>query len=415
MNFLDRIRQFMTKQSAVTRAIVLLWDGNPVWTPRNFGDLAKEGFEANVTVYACVMEIARSAAGIPWLLYRKGRGKRQIEIEEHPLLTLLRRPNPWQGQSAFFEAATAFLMLSGNSYIERVGPQRGLPRELYTLRPDRVKVLPDIKNMIAGYRYEVGGQKQDFERETVLHMKLFSALDDWYGLSPIAVAGRTVDSDNEALKWNYALLKNSARPPGGLSTAGNLTSDQFDKLKRQIEEKFVGPDNAGRPLLLEAGLDWKSFAISPADMDWLEGRKMSRIEICNVFQVPPELIGIQDQKTYSNYQEARKAFYTETVLPLMDRLRDDLNNWLVPVFGDNMTLEYDKDEIEALQEDRGKVWTRVQNANWLTVNEKRAATGYEEVDGGDVVLVPATLVPLQGAIQLPQGDPNLANPQNATY
>jgi HK97 family phage portal protein len=152
-------------------------------------------------------------------------------------------------------------------------------------------------------------------------------------------------------------------------------------------------------------------------MDWLEGRKMSRVEICNVFQVPPELIGIQDQKTYSNYQEARKAFYTETVLPLMDRLCDDLNNWLVPVFGDNLILDYDKDEIEALQEDREKVWTRVQNANWLTVNEKRSATGYEEIDGGDVVLVPATLVPIQGAIQppTPQGDPNLANPQNAAY
>lgn len=358
------------------------------------------------------MEIARAAAGISWLLYRRGRSRQMVEIEEHALLSLLRRPNPWQGQASFFEAAIAFLMLSGNSYIERVGPQRGLPKELYILRPDRMKVLPDAKNMIAGYRYEVGGQKQDFEREIMLHLKLFSALDDWYGLSPIAVAAKAVDADNEALKWNYSLLKNSARPPGGLSTQGNLSDPQFDKLKKQIEERFTGPDNAGRPLLLEAGLDWKSFALSPADMDWLEGRKMTKIEICNAFQVPPELIGAQEQKTYSNFQEARKAFYTETVLPLMNRLRDELNNWLVPLYGDNLVLDYDRDEINALQEDREKVWMRVQNATWLTINEKRAATGYDEIDGGDVVLVPANLIPLGADTQV---DPQENAVEDATY
>jgi len=136
------------------------------------------------------------------------------------------------------------------------------------------------------------------------------------------------------------------------------------------------------------------MSVSPKDMDWLEGMKLSAREIAIGFGVPPELIGDTANKTYSNYREARKAFYTETVLPLMDWFRDHLNAWLVRKFGDDLWLDYDRDEIEALQEDRQAVWERLIRADWLTINEKRRAVGYEEIPGGDVILAPISVVPL---------------------
>lgn len=387
------------KASAAARAVYLLSGGRVVWTPRDFEKLAREGFENNVTVYSCVMEVARSAAGIPWVLYQKGRGRRQlIELDDHALLSLMARPNPRQGQAAFIEAATAYLLLSGNNYIEAVGPSENAPpMELWTLRPDRVRVLPDLQNHVGGYRYTAGSTHQDFAFDQVLHQLLFSPVDDWYGLAPLVVAARAVDSDNAAQKWNVALLQNQARPSGALISKQNLGDQQFASLKEQIDERYSGPSNAGRPLLLEGDMDWKQFSLNPADMDWLAGRKMAKLEICQVFGVPPELIGDHEHATYSNFQEARKAFYQETVLPYMDRLRDALNNWLVPKFGDRLYLDYDRDEIEALQEERQKVWTSAIDgvkAGVITPNEAREKMGYETRPEGNVLLVSAAMLPL---------------------
>lgn len=395
----ERFKTWFQKQSQTTRAIVAMMLSQPVWTPRNYANFAKEGYQNNVYVYACVRQIAMAVAGIPWIVYRQGRGGKVEELDDHPLAQLLERPNPWQGGSRFFENLVAFLMLSGNSYIEAVGPERGTPKELYVLRPDRIKVLPgNSQQPIAGYQYTVGGVTVTFKPEEILHLKLFNPLDDWYGMSPIEAAARSIDQNNESRAWNVALLQNSARPPGALVTENELSEEQYKRLKEEIQEKYAGSKNAGRPLLLEGGLDWKEMGLSPADMHWLEGLKLSAREIAIAFGVPPELIGDNTNKTYSNYKEARQAFYTETVLPLLDWIRAELNNWLVPKFGDDkIYIDYDRDEIEALQEDREAVWKRAMEAvkiGVLTPNEARLLLGYEEIPGADTLMVPGNMMPL---------------------
>lgn len=396
---LEKVRTWFQKQSRIVRAIVATTLGQPVWTPRNYASFAKEGYQKNVYVYACVKQIAMACAGIPWLVYRRGRRGVVEELDDHPLAKLMQRPNPWQGGGRFIENVVAFLMLSGNSYIEAVGPERGAPKELYVLRPDRVKVVPgNAQQLIAGYQYTVGSETVNFGPEEILHLKLFNPLDDWYGMSPVEAAARSIDQNNESRAWNVALLQNSARPPGVLVTEQELTEEQYNRLQEQIDTHYAGVKNAGRPLILEGGLDWKEIGLSPADMDWLEGLKLSAREIAIAFGVPPELIGDTANKTYSNYKEARQAFYMETVLPLMDWLRDELNNWLVPKFGDDrIYIDYDRDEIEALQEDRAAVWERAMEAvkiGVLTPNEARVLLGYEEVPGADVLMVPGNMMPL---------------------
>jgi HK97 family phage portal protein len=160
----------------------------------------------------------------------------------------------------------------------------------------------------------------------------------------------------------------------------------------------MGARNAGRPLLLEGGLDWKEIGLTPAEMHWLEGLKLSAREISIAFGVPPELIGDAENKTYSNLRESRQAFYTETVLPLMDSIKGELNNWLIPKFGDKkIYIDYDRDDIEALQEERETVWARALEAvktGVITPNEARVMLGYDEVEGGDMLMMPANMMPL---------------------
>lgn len=393
------------KASSVNRAVLLqTTPGIAVWTPRNYETFAREGYGSSATVYACVNEIAKAIGGLQWILQQR-RGGRMREVDTHPLLDLLARPNPMQGGGRFFETLTGHLMIAGNSYIERVGPGTGdgrfarPPRELYTLRPDRMTVVPgDQTNIVARYEYRAGGEIIQLPAPLVLHEKLFDPINDWYGLSPLQVLARTVDTDNTAINWNYSLLKKGARPSGALVTQKSLRDDQFARLRAQIDQDYAGADRAGFPMLLEGGLDWKEMGLSPKDMDWLESRQVSKQEIAMGYGVMAELIGLKEA-TYENRREAKRAFYTETVLPIADFLRDDLNNWLVPLYGERLTLDYDRDAIEALQEDRDKLWARIEKARHLTINEKRVATGYDERPDGDVLLVPFSESPLGEAGQ----------------
>jgi len=399
MTWRDLLPSFV-KSSSTSRAVLLqTTPGVAVWTPRNYAQFAQEGYGSSAIVYACINEIAKAIGGLQWLVQTR-RGGQWRELDEHPLLTLLARPNPMQGGGRFFEATVGYLMISGNNYIERVGPGTGAgrfaraPRELYALRPDRMTVVPgDQTNIVSRYEYRAGGAVVELPAPLVLHQKLFAPIDDWYGLSPLQVLARTVDTDNTAINWNYSLLKKGARPSGALVTQKSLRDDQFKRLRAEIDSDFIGSERAGYPMLLDGGLDWKEMGLSPKDMDWLESRRMSKQDVAMGLGVMAELIGLKEA-TYENRREAKRAFYTETVLPLADFLTDDLNNWLVPLYGERIRLAYDRDAIEALQEDRDKLWSRIKDAKHLTVNEKRVATGYDERPDGDVLLVGFSDVPL---------------------
>ncbi len=381
-----------TKQSVAGSLIALHNQGAPVWTPRHYGDLAHEGFARNAIAYRCVRMISETAAAVPWVLY-EGAGRRERELDTHPLLELLARPNPLQSGAELREAWFGFLQIAGNAYLE-AAELRGAVRELYVLRPDRMKVVPGARGWPAAYEYSAGGKPVRFEMDAlrgrlpILHMKLFHPGNDHYGFSPIEAAALGIDLHNAAAGWNKALLDNGARPSGALIYHGtdgsaNLSQDQVTRLKQELSDNYQGPANAGRPLLLEGGLDWKEMSFNPKDMDFIQSKHVAAREIALAFGVPPMLLGIQGDNTYANYKEANLAFHRQTILPLVGKACAALNQWLGPRFGAGLRLWYDADQIEALSVDRDGLWERVRAADFLTINEKRAATGYAPVADGD--------------------------------
>jgi HK97 family phage portal protein len=221
----------------------------------------------------------------------------------------------------------------------------------------------------------------------ILHLTHYHPLDDHYGLAPLEAAAVAVDTHNAAARWNKALLDNAARPSGALIYSGPegavLSDPQFDRLKRELTDTYQGAANAGRPLLLEGGLDWKAMSLTPKDMDFLEAKHTAAREIALAFGVPPMLLGIPGDNTYANFQEANRVLWRQTVLPLATRIGTSLAQWLSPQFGEGVRLVIDTDRIEALASDRTALWERVTAAPFLTLNEKREAVGYAPLDGGD--------------------------------
>lgn len=368
------------RASQASPFIALQGQGRAVWSPRDAASLAREGFMKNAVVYRAVMMIAESAAGVPLLAFEG-----DVERPDHPLLALLSQPNRAQDGTVFRAALSAFLMGSGNAYVELV-TLGGRPAELHALRPDRMRIVPGPDGWPEAYDYQVGGNTIRFADPgeggiaPILRLSLFHPLDDHYGFAPVEAAAMAVDIHNAASAWNKALLDNSARPSGALVYRGeggaNLSAEQFERLKAELEANYSGAIAAGRPLLLEGGLDWTAMAITPRDMDFMEAKNGAAREIALAFGIPPMLLGLPGDNTYANYAEANRAFWRQTVLPLVARMAAAFTAWLAPAYGGAVRLTYDADAIDALASERESVWRRVEAASFLSRDEKRAAVGY---------------------------------------
>jgi HK97 family phage portal protein len=303
----ERLRHLLgapeRKTSRTARLIALQGGGQARWTPRDYAALAREGYARNAIVYRAVRLIAEAIGGLNFVLYEGA-----AEHTAHPLLDLLARPNPRQDGASLMETIAAHLLLAGNAYVEAVGVpgeeaaqmNAHQARELYALRPDRMKVVPGPDGWPQAYEYSVAGQSVRFDQSApqppILHLTFFNPVDDYYGLSPLEAAAVAVDTHNAAAKWNKALLDNAARPSGALVYSGPdglvLADQQFERLKKELEQQYQGSANAGRPLLLEGGLDWKAMSLSPKDMDFMDAKHSAAREIALAFGVPPMLLAI---------------------------------------------------------------------------------------------------------------------------
>lgn len=291
-------------------------------------------------------------------------------------------PNGAQGRAELLEALYGQLLLSGDAYVEAVGEIA--PAELHVLRSDRMSVVPGADGWPVAFEYAVGGRKHRFdalgEPSPVCHIRNFHPQDDHYGFSPLQAAAQAIDVHNSASSWSKALLDNAARPSGAIVYRGNdgqgsLSPDQFSRLKDEVEANHQGARNAGRPMLLEGGLDWKPMGFSPSDMEFHKTKEAAAREIALAFGVPPMLLGIQGDATYANYQEANRAFYRLTVLPLATRVAAQLGTWLAMYVGEDLVLKPDLDQVPALAAERDAQWGRVAQADFLSAAEKRALLG----------------------------------------
>ena len=361
---------------------LLAWHalGRPVWSARDASVFAREGYAKNAIAYRCVRMIAEAAASAPL----------RVGPVTHPLARLLARPNLEQTGIELFEGFYGHLQVAGNAFLEAAALEGSAPSELYVLRPDRMSVVPGADGWPIGWEHRAGASVRRFERDLVtgdapiLHMKLFHPTDDWYGLSPMEAAAYSIDIHNAGGAWNKALIDNAARPSGALVFTGaggadRLSEEQFQRLKQELEEMHVGAANAGRPMLLEGGLDWRPMSLSPSDMDFTEARYAAARDIALAFGVPPMLLGIPGDNTYSNYREANVAFWRQTALPLAIKAARGLEAWL----GDRWpeagpaAVDIDMDAVPALAIEREALWARLSGADFLSEDEKRTMAGVD--------------------------------------
>ncbi|MCA0940626.1 phage portal protein [Salipiger pacificus] len=378
------------KASAAGRLIAVQATGRVAWSPRDTGSLTRQGFTGNPVGFRAVKLISEAAAALPLVLQDA-----EMRYSAHPILRRIAAPNPVQGKAELLEALYGQLLLTGDGYIEAVGSGAALPAELHVLRSERMRLVPGGDGWPIAYEYQVDGRAHRFDvgegPAPICHIKSFHPQDDHYGLSPLQPAAQAVDVHNSASRWSKGLLDNAARPSGAIvwtggDGQGSMAQDQYERLVSEMESQHQGARNAGRPMLLEGGLDWKPMGFSPSDMEFQQTKEAAAREIAIAFGVPPMLLGIPGDATYANYQEANRAFYRLTVLPLAQRVSAALGRWLAGFTGEEVELKPDLDQVPALSAERETHWRRVSEAAFLTVPEKRRMLGLPplaEEEAGD--------------------------------
>jgi HK97 family phage portal protein len=350
-------------------------------------------------VFACVQARAEEVGNVHFELYVGDE-----IVDDHEVLDLLNKPNPYMTRHDFLMAHQAFLDLDGNSFwfLSRANDGKGAIAEMYLLRPDRVSIVPDKTNPLAvsGYVFtQPDGARIPFDPQEILHFKNFNPLG-WHpfphrGMGIVEAAIWAIETDNEAREWNYKFFKNSARPDGILTTPGDaaMDPDELLRIRAEWDATHNGSSNASRVAILGGGLSWTEIARSQKDMDFVQQRTFSRDEILALFRVPRTIVGITDDVNRANADASIYVFSLRTVKPLMQRLSDHISEMLLPEYGDDLTMDFASPVAEDRKESMD-VYAAGLSQGWLTINEVREQEGLPVVDAGNSLYMPLNMVPV---------------------
>jgi HK97 family phage portal protein len=297
------------------------------------------------------------------------------------------KANSFMSGRDFIDLWATYLAIEGKFFAEYINPTA--PREIVPLYPHYTKPIPSKEGFVSGFKYEMH-KPIYYQKEEILWSKFNNPDDIYEGLSPIKALSRTIDTENEAVDWNKATLQNAGVPAGMLSVI-NPSPELIDNLRDEWRKRYGGSKNARVPLVLNADrAQYQQLGLSSVDMDFLAQRKVNRTEICSAFGVPSQLVGDPDGQTYSNFSEAVKSFWENTVIPrYLEHIKDKLSSDLLPRYGDSLVLAYDISGISALREGQDSLATRTINlwkSGLIKRNEARFALEYDETTDGDIFI-----------------------------
>ncbi len=382
MSIVNKVMSFIQRKSSRALPLslsVLPWgDGyaTPVdWRSKQYMELYGDAEYSSVWVYASVKAIAQTVASVPFVFYKDTASGREKLPQSHPLVRLFWGVNPVMSRYDFWEASMVYLELTGNCFwaLEK-SDSDGLPAEIWPLRPDRMRIVPNKEEMVDGYLFSVGEKNVGYGRDEMIHVKYFNPLSELWGMSPLGAARQGLLGDFYAVMYNQKFFKQGARPSGVLTTDTQLDDASMRRLRAEFDQAYSGAERSHRVILLEKGLNWQSVSLAQKDMEFIEQRRLSREEILAVYKVPPIEVGILEHANYANSQTQDKIFWTKGVIPRLKKIEECLNTFLVPRFGSGIFGEFDLSKVEALREnevEKSDIATKLVGSDVWTVNEAR--------------------------------------------
>lgn len=402
----DRISRLIPERKVSIGAAVQTWEaGTPQNPSEPYFRFALEGYSRNELVYACIEELATSAAE-PRLAAMHRTDKKPEQIQNHPILDLFEQPNPFLSRFQFIASIIMYRAIAGNCYIQKVRSAAGVVVELWLLRPDRMFVIPDERQHIRGYEYRLGAEKYFLPAADVIHSRTRNPLSDWYGLPPLAASAQRVDTDNFMRAFTASFFRNAGVPAGLLNVTKQVTSAEKQIIKDRFRGEVGSPGNWHNLLVLdqtEATYTPMGLPLGQAGIVLPELDEISEARIAMVFGVPLELIGARLGMVHGNrttMKEARAGFWDETLAPQYQEIAADLSMGLAgEAWGEDFDyLEFDLSTVRALQEDEDAKHDRTRKdveAGLLSIQEARVILGQDgKYKPGDLLMLGSRVQPM---------------------
>lgn len=361
-----------------------------------------EQYGKSLYVTACISKIAEKVASTDWELYQVLNSKGDTkEIEYHPILDLLYKPNPFQTKTEFLETTIINLKCTGDAYWYKVRNKSGRVVELWSLRPDLMEIIPDPTNFIKEYKLNrTDGTEVTFEPSEIIHFKYPNPLNQFFGLSPIQSAQGRVQTEYNASEYQKNFFLNSARPDAVVKNkSATLTPDQKEDLREGWSKRHQGVRNSSKLAILSGDLEYQQISLSQREMDFIESMKFTRDDILVAFKVPKPIVAIVDDVNRANSETAMYIFLSETIKPEVARICEKINEELIiPDFGKEYFLDYE-DPTPENRELELKEYQEGLASNYLLINEVRAREGLEPINGGWSMYLPFTVQAMGGLSQ----------------
>lgn len=411
----------------------------PVIDVANSIDAVNKGYLYNNVIYSVVNRIVNACAGVPWNYYvettkgAKAKFNRAIinkdfdtamslknssfEIDySSEISQLLSKPNTYERINDLITNAIAFYEITGNAYLYGIRRENAAANvlELHTMPAHLVEIVfGTYFNPVKGYILD-GYFYDEIPAKNVMHIKNFnpdySTYGKWlYGISPIQASRKLITLSNSAIDTQIGSFQNfGAR--GILTGAPNTNWGQNDVDRvKQIWDSKKGGDSRNDIIVAGEAMQWTPIGLSPVDMGIIESNKLTLRDICAIYNVPSQLLGDSEHATYSNIKEARKALITDAALPVMEKIKDGINRFILSD-SDTGIIDYDLNAFIELQDDMSQMASTLSQMWWLTGNEKRIASGKQPMD---IQVMNEVLIPMSGIPASEYGDSlNITNDPN---
>ena len=356
------------------------WEDYTRWDKKK---LIEQGFERNAPFYAAAMLLSRTVASMPIYVEAKKAG-RVVTSDSHPILSLMNRNMP---MDQFIQMVALWLITTGESYINIVKSDHdNRPLGLVPIPAQNIDPIQgDYLKPITGYKY-TENREIYFSEDEIIFVKLPNLREYFHGMSPGVPLGEIIDLHNAAITWNKNVALGGGVPPI-VATAPGITQEESNRLKDAWQMQS-GASNAHRLKIVSENLTLQRFSDKPQEAEWSEAVQQSMRMIVMALGLSSELLNDAANKTYSNFQEARKALYMEAAIPLGKMIYSAITRALQPLYVDNPEIIIDTDKIDAIQEDRALAidrLTKAVSAGIITANEAREELGYSPIEDADDV------------------------------
>lgn len=361
-------------------------------------------------VYAVINLRARLMSGLKLKVYR-GTGSSRSEVTNGSAYELLKHVNPFWTPRRLYRMDELSLCLWGQSFWAIEKDQFGTPREIWWLKPSRVRVVPDAKGYIRGYIYEPanGGPPIAFLPDEIIWFRYPNPLDEFSPLSPLVAAQRAAETGSAMLDSNRNLFDKGLQIGGFVvpsSDVKTFTKEQADDLETFLDNRFRGAKNAHKWAVMRFEAQFKAAEVSPKDAEFAQGMNLTLRRVCNVYGVPSPLLNDLEFSTLANLRELHQFLWADTLVPDAELRQEEITEQLLPMFsGRPLHAEFDFSSVSALQESTTSVWDRERQqieVGSLRINEWREKYGLPPVPWGNAWWAPVNKSAVNGATATPQ-------------